>query len=483
MSLTGIILILLYIKSELSFDRFHENSDRICRFTVTNTGIFEGKHFARLYAPDYVPAMADYFPEIENYVRLVPVRGGVLKHNEKFIRINQGFQCDSTFFQVFDADLLSGNPDKILDDPATMVVSESFSRRVFGDLDPVGQTLTLPSGQFYGKNTDFAIRGVMRDFPRNSHFHPEFIATPENKEEFKEWAWTYLLLHQGSNPREITNGFRKFYSMYSVTKDSDIRVEAHLQPIRDIHLYSDKLREIEPNGNLFVIITLAAAALILMFIAHINYINLNLGMAVFSDRYLHISNVFGSSGLNKVKYFLAEGLIIVAVSVFISVIFSGLAHLLLLKYLSLDLLKGNALLILTIIILFGFLCILSGLLPVLKPQINKIQTSFLFQNNAQVYRKGISKSLLVIQYAISSALIVSVIVMTRQMNYALNTSMGENRAELICLEDLHTDVQSKFGIFKQELLKYHTIRSVTAMLDPPGGEANDMFAFEMEFPC
>jgi putative ABC transport system permease protein len=480
LALTGILLILLYIKSEISFDRFHDNSERIFRLTVTNKVNFDGKHFARVYIPDFVPAMAEYFSEIENYVRLVPVRGGVVKYNENFIRINQAFQCDSTFLQVFDVVLLAGTSDKVLCNPANMVISESFARKVFGQVNPVGRTLTLPSGQFYGKNTDFTITGVMRDFPYNSHFHPEFIATPINKDEFTGWAWTYLLLNPGSYPDAITKGFAKFYSLHSPDEDIETMVQGHVQPIDQIHLYSDKLREIEQNGNLFVIFTLIAAGIILLFISLINYINLNLGMAAFSDRYLHISKVFGSPRFIRVKFHFVEGLIILVASVAISIIGLSLSHFLLLKYFSLDLLKGNWSFIGIIIALFGCLCLLFSLLPLLKPQISRLHQGSLLKVNVNMHRKGMSKSLIVIQYAISTALIISVIVMMRQMSFALKISMGEDTGELICFEDLHSDIQSEFDIFKQELLKYHSVRAVTAMLDPPGGEANDMFAFELE---
>ena len=102
LALSGILLIVLFLKNELTFDSFHKKSDRIYRFTITSPDFLEGKHFARVYKPDYIPKMAEYFPEIENYVRLAPIRGGVMKHNEEFIMINQAFECDSTFFEVFD---------------------------------------------------------------------------------------------------------------------------------------------------------------------------------------------------------------------------------------------------------------------------------------------------------------------------------------------------------------------------------------------
>ena len=160
-----------------------------------------------------------------------------------------------------------------------MVVSESFAKKVFGKVNPVGQILTLPSGQFYGENIDFTVKGIMKDFPQNSHFHPEFITTPVDKTILESWAWTYLLLSDNANPDNIISGFKDFYSSHIRKNVEEIKTEAHLQKITDIHLHSNKLREIEPNSNMSVIYTLSVAALILLFIAITNYANLNIGMA------------------------------------------------------------------------------------------------------------------------------------------------------------------------------------------------------------
>ena len=87
----------------------------------------------------------------------------------------------------------------------------------------------------------------MKDFPQNSHFHPEFITTPSDKTEFNRWAWTYLLLSENADPGNILSRFKNFYSSHLKTKSDEIKVEAHLQKISEIHLHSNKLREIEPN--------------------------------------------------------------------------------------------------------------------------------------------------------------------------------------------------------------------------------------------
>jgi putative ABC transport system permease protein len=480
LALSGILLIVLFLKNELTYDSFHKKSNRIYRFTTTSSLSYSGKHFARIFNPGYIPKMAEYFPEIENYMRLIPVSGGVVKLNENFIKINQAFQCDSTFFKVFDSELLVGNPDNILGSPGSMVISESFAKRVFGKLNPIGQILTLPSGQFYGKNVDFTVKGIMKDFPQNSHFHPEFIATPRDRGEFNGRAWTYLLLSGNANPNNIILRFKDFISIQMGKKFEEIETIAYLQNISDIHLHSDKLREIEPGSSMSVIYTLSIAAILLLLIAIFNYANLNIGMVGFSDKYIFVSKVSGSSSWMNLKYFLSEGMVIIMTSVFFTGVIVSSANIAIQKYYALNLLAGKTPLILLVAALFSLLAILSNILPLLKQVISNIYPSLDYKNKNNLNRKGISKGLIVLQYTISISLIVAVIVIHRQTNYALESRMGAETNNLICFEDVHSNVQSKFETFKAELLKHNSIESVSAMLEPPGGEANDMFQFTME---
>ncbi len=480
LALTGILIIVLFLKNELTYDSFHKKSARIYRFTYTSSDFFDSKHFARIYKPDFIPKMSEYFPEIKTYVRIAPISGGVMKLNQEFIKIRQAYICDSTFFEVFDAKLLVGNPRNILNSPGSMVVSESFAKKTFGKINPIGLILTLPKGQFYGETMDFTIKGIMKDFPQNSHFHPECIASPIDKSIFEGWAWTYLLLSNNANPNNIILGFRDFLFSYREIKTQELKIEAHLQDIRDIHLHSKKLREIEANSNISVIYTLFIAALILFSIAITNYSNLNIGMADFSNKYLFVSKVFGSSHWMRLKYFLLEGIIIVTASVIITGFLATLSLIQIQKYFALNLLTGNMPLFLSVALLFSLLGILSGILPLIRQGINNIISSSDSRKNIILRRKGISKSIIVLQYTISIALIVAVIVIHRQTSYALQSSMGVEENNLICFENVHSNVQLKFGLFKEELLKNNSVESISAMLEPPGGEVNDMFQFKME---
>ena len=480
MSLSGFLLIVLFLKNELTYESFNKNAGKTYRFTVNYLPSANERHFARVFNTDYIPKMADYFSGIENYVRLAPVRGGIIKHDEEFIIIKQAFECDSTFFRVFPAELLVGNPENILNDPCSMVISESFSKKTFGNINPTGQILTIPSGQYYGKNTDYIIKGIMKDFPQNSHFHPEFITTPPDKSVFNGWAWVYLLLSENADPQRITSGFKDFFAAHINGNRGEINNEAHLQNISDIHLYSNKQKEIEANSNIYVIYTLAIAALILLITGLANYANLNLGMAGYSEKYLFVSRISSSSSLMTLKYFVTEGIIIIVASLLISGFFFVFADILIQKYFNLHLFTGNTILISTVLVLFSFIGILSGIIPLINQGMSNLRTSTQFKNKVWTGRKGLSKSIIVLQFAISSALIIAVFVILRQTSFALESGMGFKKDNLICFRDVHSDVQKKFMVFKEELLKFSSVESVSAMFAPPGGEANDIFQFKME---
>jgi len=480
LALSCILLIVLFLKNELTFDNWHKTSDSIYRFTITNPTFLQGKHFARVYNSSYIPAMADYFPEIENYVRLAPVRGGFMKHDQDFFELRQGFLCDSTFFEVFAAELLTGNSNNILDEPSSIIISQTFAAKIFGKANPVGEILTIPSGQFYDKNMEFTVKGVMKDFPQNSHFHPEFIATPADKSFLGDWAWVYLLLTENADPEKISSGFKNFYSE-RVSKGEEAETpEPHLQNICDIHLHSAKLREIEPNRDMVVIFTFTVAAIILLLIALANYANLTIGMAYFSDKYLFISKVSGSSVRTNLIYFISEGVIIALISVCIGVFVAMIANTLIIRSFGINLFTGSTPLVILVLLLFAFLVICSGMLPLLKKAASAIKLHIGYNDGDKTGKRGMSKAIIVLQYTISVALIAAVLVIQNQTSFAMKSSMGSENENLICFEDVSFDIQQKFGVFKEELLKYNSIETVSAMMEPPGGEANDMFRFTLE---
>ncbi len=479
LALTGIIFIVLFLKNEKSYDRFHKNSDRIYRITTTHPNFLGEKHFARAMNTWYLKGMKEELPELEEYVRLAPIRGGVMFYNDKYYNISQGFECDSTFFNLFDAELIMGNKKTVFDKPGSMLVTESFAKRVFGTKNPIGEILTVPSGQFYPEPIHFTVNAVMKDFPSNSHFHPDFLASPVNN-KFNGWAYTYLLLSENANPDKITKGFVEYLAKEDGKKIEEIQSKAYLQKITDIHLHSHKLREIESNGNIINSYVLAIAALILLLVSISNYANLNIGMAGFYSKYLTVDKLLGSSKWSVVKYFFIEGSFVVTLAIVLSVIFTIPVNSLITKVFGLHLVEGNWPQLLMIILSFFLLSVLFGMLPVLKPVFSFLTDRLSNKTASEIKGGSFSSGLVVFQYAFSIALIIAVVVIIKQTDYAFKKGIGIQDDNVICFEAVHANVQKKFELFKSELLKYGSIDEVSAMLEPPGGEANDMFKFEME---
>ena len=146
-ALTGIIFISLLLRNELTYDSFHSNSNRIYRITITKPEFLGGKHFARTHNVSFIPELTEHFAQVENYVRILPIRGDVIMHNERYYDIQQAFETDSTFFKVFQADLLIGDKNEVLNTPGTMVITERIAQKIFGDQNPIGQTLEIPAIQ------------------------------------------------------------------------------------------------------------------------------------------------------------------------------------------------------------------------------------------------------------------------------------------------------------------------------------------------
>lgn len=475
LALCGIVFIVLFLKNELSYDRFHRKSDRIYRFTYTSPLFFNGNHFARVANASDIPDFCKNTPGIVNYVRLSPAWGGI-KYNEQYIKVEQAFICDSTFLDVFDLDLLTGNPNTILKSPGSLIVSESFAKRVFGNTNPVGQLLNLPTEHYNDKHTDFVVKGVMADFPQNSHLHPEILFTTNNQKVFEFWAFTYLLLDKNANPDIVESEFKRYKAKLQGKALDEIDQEAHLQKITDIHLHSNKLREIEANSNIYIIYVFIVAAIILLLISLSNYANLIIGMSVFYNKFQIINKILGASKRVNLRYFITEGLLVSFSTIIMAVLIIIPFNIVIKQYYSMELLPGNIELVLILFLLFVILILIVGILPVVKQTITKIRLNSSSDIALLSSVKKTGGGLMILQYSFSIILIISVIVIARQTNFLLENSLGNQSDNIIYIES----AQGKFQIFREELLRHNSINSVSAMFTKFGGESNDMFPFKLE---
>ena len=480
LAFSSLLLIALYMKHELSYDRFHEASERIYRFTATSPSAFSGKHFARIWGARYIPEMAETFPEIENFVRLSPVSGGLIQWEEKKIPMQQAFLCDSTYLKIFDVGLLLGDAETVLAAPSSLLISESYAGKIFGDENPVGQVLTVPTGRYYGEATSFTVTGVMADYPPQSHFHPEFLATPPDPSQLDGWAWTYLLLQPGAKTSGIVSGFRSFLADFGDTEEDEVDYAAHLQPIGDIHLHSQKTREIEGNSNVAIIYSFGFAVIILLFIALVNYGNLNLGMLGYTNDFMFVGRVFGASRRQQLKYYATEGFVILGLVLPLSLVLVKGAGMIIETRFNLDLLSGNIPFILLVLAGISLLAFASGLLLQVQAYFRNLLVSARNTSAGRIRRRTLNRGLIVFQYTIAIVLIISVMVIQRQTAYALQSGMGSENSGIICMKHTHSSIVERFLEFKNALLQYPSIRYVSGMLDPPGSDANDLFRFSLD---
>jgi putative ABC transport system permease protein len=480
LAFSSMLLIALYMKHELSYDRFHSKSERIYRFTATSPTAFSGKHFARIWGARYIPALAETFPEIERYVRLSPVGGGLIQWEEHRIPMQQAFFCDSTWLDIFSVKLLLGKKDEVLAAPSSLLISESYAQKIFGDENPVGQLLTIPPGREHAEATSFQVTGVMEDFPANSHFHPEFVAIPAEPAYLDGWAWTYLLLQPGARPDGIVSGFRSFLADFGETEEDEVDYTAHLQPLTDIHLRSQKTREIEGNSNMAVIYSFSIAVIILLFIALLNYSNLNMGMLPFSSRLMFVGRVYGASRRQQLKYYIYESITIILLALLLSLALVRLSSMFIISHFNLDLLKGNVLFTLSLLAGIGLLGFVSGFLPQAQAYFRTLLASTRNTSGSVVRKMNLNKGLIVIQYTIATVLIISVVIIQRQTTFAMRSGMGADNTGIICIRRNHSSVTEKFPEFKKALLRYPSISHVSGLLDAPGSDANDLFRFSLE---
>ncbi|KSA13255.1 ABC transporter permease [Maribacter dokdonensis] len=477
LGLCGILFIALFLKNELTYDEHFTKAKNIFRLTATSQGFLDNNHFARFFSAQDLPLITESIPEVESLVRMVPIRGKLIKHDEQFYKIHQGFSVDNTFFKLFDIPFLSGNINTVFQNVNSVVISKSLAENVFGNSNPIGKVISLPKGHFNAKKEDFQITGVMDDFEQQSHLHPDILFMP-GKDKIKGWAYQYLLFRENANPKivehKISLALTELFTDDKATSNSEVK--AYLMNITDIHLQSKLFREIEPNSSMTNIWVLVIAGIILLLIALSNFASLNLGMVGYLSTFLAMNQILGSSKRFISRYFLIESTVVVLTSITIILLLMYPVNTLIYKNYQLNLLENNELFILSTIVTVAILMIVAGLQPVFKKHFEKISLQKRLQKEK---RTKVHKTLFITQFSLAIVLLIIVIVISEQTNFALNKALGA-KENIVCLPLVHSDIQKDFEFFKSELLKESSISSVSAMMDTPGSETHDMFSYTFQ---
>jgi len=461
------LFIVFYILDEFSYDRFHEKGDRIYRLLFDYTSP-NGEVYSHSIGPyRLAEELNRRFPEIEKAVRLsypipLPVRYGEIEFIEDDIMM-----ADPDIFNVFSFEMLRGDPATALSEPFTCVISEEMAIKFFGEDDPLDKTLSLPIPA--GEN-DTRITGVFRTFPSNSHIHPDMLASMSSAEyifnDRQKFNWGegtvayYVLMPE----KHISDSLEaKFPALIEEVfgDGASERVRYWLQPLYDTHLKSNLRFDFEPSGDIQTVYIFSIVALFILLIASINYMNLATARSARRAREVGLRKVVGGHRYQLIWQFLGESVFLVILSMVIVVLFGQL----LLPYF--NNISGKDFspdIILTWKVIGGLLlaAIVIGILAGIYPSffLSRYSPLKVLYGDNKTGSAGFTlrKILVVLQFSISIALIISTITVFSQWRFLGKKKLGVNPENVLLIPR----PTRGYYTYKQEVLKNPRILNVTS---------------------
>lgn len=498
------LVILLFVKSELGYDGFHENADRIVRVVFRGSVQGEEMNEAHVMPPVAEALLADY-PEVENATRIRLMGYPKITYGDKTFRNNSAAFVDSSFFRVFTFPLIEGNSTAVLNEPNTVVLSASTAKKFFGEEDPLGRELLM-----YDGNTSVKVTGIMADMPANSHFKFDVLVSMSTFPESRNPSWmvsefyTYLLLQPGSNYKSLEEKLplvtEKYMGpqlqeamgiSYNQFRQAGNSIGLFLQPLKSIHLHSNMRGELGSGGDIQYVYIFGAVALFMLLIACINFMNLSTAGASKRAKEVGVRKVMGSARGQLVGQFLTE-------SVLLSLMAMGIALVLVRLALptfntfsgkNIDLSFLTNLWALPSLLMLGVVVgILAGIYPAFflssYKAISVLKGSSL-TTSGEKGKSGISlrSSLVVFQFSVSVVLIIATLVVYRQLGYIQNKNLGYEKDQVLILPEAW-QLGDKADAFRQQLLQDAGIKYIsTSGYLPSGPSHNNNFLFFPMMMC
>jgi putative ABC transport system permease protein len=470
------ILILLAVRHDLSYDRFHEKADRIYRVVTIDSAFGVSSQRVGMTIPALAPAAEAAFPEIEAAVRLVGGGQQLFSVGERDIYAEAVFLADSTFFRVFDFELLVGHAPTALVEPNTIVLTESMAHRLFGDADPMGQTVRS------NQQDDFRVTGIVADPPPNSHLVFDAIASlyPTDSEAdggFANWlqSWTgigmigYFLL---DSPESAAALEPKLEALLREREVNPVWSVA-LQPLTDIHLRStDVVFDVNAGkSDISYVWGLGLVGLFVLLIAAFNFMNLSTARSADRAREVGVRKVSGAETGQLVAQHLGESLVTGMIAFVLAL---GLVALMLPilaatfdRQLGLYLL-ADPVAILGLLGLAVVISLLAGSYPAFV--LSRFDPLIVLKGSFQRSTRGeaLRKGLVVTQFAASVVMIVGTLVVTQQLDHIMERNMGYNRDQVVALSVGGQNLQAQAPALREELERMPAVTGVARSNTLPG---------------
>lgn len=474
------LLIALFVKDELSYDRYNENYNEIYRVIhsyrpnvdITKTPALPSEYQVWGNAP-VGPDLAADFPEVLKVTQFSGRGEFLFQNGEKRFKEKNVFFVDSTVFDVFSWKLLKGNPDKALAAPLSVVLTESTAKRYFGEADPIGQTLTIDN------NGEFMVTGVMEDVPSNSHFTFDALFSMNTFRKFRPEIFTYY-------------GYVDFYTYFRTPKGYDINelkakvpdfLKRHVdprefytfsfEPLSDAYLRSAAQRQPGTTGSLNNVYIFSIIAVFILVIACINFMNLSTARSMDRAKEVGVRKSVGAKQSGLIRQFLTETVLLALLSMIFALTLSGIA------LPAFRELSGKPILVETlysteVLLSVVGVSVVTGLLAGIYPSIvlSAFRPSQVLKGKFRNSSEGVflRKGLVVFQFTLSTALITGTTVVFLQVRHLQNKTTGFVKDQMVVI-DFGGDgkVQEKIESIKNTLKQVPGVVSASNQRTVPGG--------------
>ena len=487
--ITFSLFLIFYITDELSYDRYHEKSDRIFRIASYIQEKDKNTDWAITQMPLGTTLKKDY-PEVEEMVRLQARERTLFKNGDNNFYETKIYYADSTIFKVFTHKFFEGNSATALSGPNTIVITKSLAEKYFGkNTSAVGKTLRTVYDLY-------TVSAVINDVPRNSHIRYDMLISmssllrgPNQDNQFN-WGnfnnFTYVLMKPGTSATAFNKKLAPMYDKYMASIFTQFNVKIHygVQPITAIHLHSDLEQEPEELGSMSYIWIFSAVAFFMLLIACINYMNLTTARSARRAKEIGIRKVTGSTKSQLVLQFLSESLL----TAFVAVLLSVLLIMILLPFfnsvsgkvftLSTVLQPANILILLGIVLFTGLVggsypaFYLSSFTPVsvLKGSLSKASGNV-----------NLRRTLVVLQFTISMIMLICTWVVYSQLSYLQKKDLGFNKDQVMTVTiNTGQDERPKISAMNNDFRNLSGIKEVGTGNSYPGSPNLNLNLFTIQ---
>ncbi|MEX1240253.1 MAG: ABC transporter permease [Cyclobacteriaceae bacterium] len=477
------LLLALYIRHEVSYDRQHRDLDRLYQVTSIMGDVSENKIMRTTSAP-IVWGIKDELPEIEKVTRLVNPPGvsqNLIRYGQNQFYESDGYIADSTLFDIFTYSFVSGNPKKALVEANSVVITESLAKKIFGDQPALNQVISINQG---GPVADFKVTGVLADKQGRSHIGAnffvsmtssgwaEFLRSPSITEQWagQNFLLSYIKLRPGHSAEEFLPKMNKVFLKYGADdlKTLGMKKSLGLQPVKDIYLYATYGGRTARITFLYVI---GSIAVFILLIPCINFMNLSTAKATRRAGEVGLRKTLGAQRSVLIRQFLGETLVIVIFAVFVSLIMVQILLPLFNHVIGKTIAFSSenvtfiALTLISITLLTG---VVAGSYPAFY--LSSFQPATALKGKLSLNNSGnlLRKSLVVFQFVIAITLVCCMVTVTKQLNFMQDQNLGFNSDNKLILPLRTQATRDRHQALHRELASLSPVKNISASAYTPG---------------